>query len=304
MEVSGRKRGEIAYVLGGLAIGIALGVGYLAFQGRIVTGKVAGVSKVDVKTQKMTRLGEEVEKSLAGTTGTYSAIIKNFKTGEEYRRNGDRKYLSASLYKLWVMAAVFKEIERGGLDPDKKLSASISSLNSFFGIPTSEAELTSGSVNLTVKSATRQMIAISHNYAAMMLVKEIGIEKVRTMTEELGLSNTSVGGDEAETTPEDVANFLEKLHEGKIVSASASAEMVGLLLEQEKKEVIPKYLPGNTKLAHKTGELEWVKHDAGIVFSPQGDYLIVLMSESNLPGAAAERMARISGVVYKYFGGR
>ena len=51
---------------------------------------------------------------------------------------------------------------------------------------------------------------------------------------------------------------------------------------------------------HKTGELGGMKHDVGIVSGPSGDYIIVLMSDSNNPKAAAERMAKVSENVFNY----
>jgi beta-lactamase class A len=244
---------------------------------------------------KETPLAKVVEDSLEGTTGTYSAVIKHFGTGETYRRDSSRVY-----YKLWVMATAYQEIEAGRLVKDKTLSATIQSLNQFFEIPPEAAELNSGGISLTVESAIGQMIAISHNYAAMLLTRELTVGRIQEEVGQLGLRNTTVGG-ETKTTPDDVATFLEQLYRGEVVSASASAEMLEVMRKQEKDEVIPRDLPPGLSVAHKTGEIDWVKHDAGIVFTPQGDYLIVLFSESNLPAGAADRMARLSRAVYDYF---
>ncbi len=60
--------------------------------------------------------------------------------------------------------------------------------------------------------------------------------------------------------------MLEKIYLGKAVSQGASIEMKNLLLAQAVDDRIPKYLPENIKVAHKTGELDTLRHDAGIVY--------------------------------------
>jgi beta-lactamase class A len=74
-----------------------------------------------------------------------------------------------------------------------------------------------------------------------------------------------------------------------------------LLKAQKLNNKLPKELPKNTVIAHKTGELDMVSHDAGIVYAQNGNYIIVVMSETSLPVAANERIADISKGVYEYF---
>lgn len=60
-------------------------------------------------------LKSTVTQALEGTKGDYAVYVKNLKTGEDYIVNGDRIFESGSLYKLWVMAAVFEKIHKGEL---------------------------------------------------------------------------------------------------------------------------------------------------------------------------------------------
>jgi beta-lactamase class A len=116
----------------------------------------------------------------------------------------------------------------------------------------------------------------------------------------LGSEVVKVGG-EPTITALDVALFLEKLYNGKVVSEEASKKMITVMIDQKKNERIPKYLPTGTKVAHKTGELDGVAHDAGIVFSQAGDYIIVLLSDSDNPSGAMEKEALVSKATYEYF---
>ena len=114
-----------------------------------------------------------VEETLAGTKGTYGIIIKNLKLGQSYYKNEHKIFEAGSLYKLWIMAEVFKQIQDGKLTEDQVLSEDVANLNQKFSIDPDSAELTEGTVSLTVRDALRQMITISHNYAALLLTEKI-----------------------------------------------------------------------------------------------------------------------------------
>src|SRR3989344_5323342 len=91
-----------------------------------------------------------------------------------------------------------------------------------------------------------------------------------------------------------MATVYEKLEKKQLVSSSASEAMLLLLKQQTLNDRIPKYLPESINVAHKTGELGGYKHDAGIVFTPKGDYIIVVLSKGDDPSVATERIATFS----------
>ena len=240
---------------------------------------------------------------LQDSTGTYSIVVKNLKTGELFYQDEHRHFDSASLYKLWVMATVFQQIEKGNLKEDQLLSEDIETLNNDFGIDPDVAELTDGVVSFTVKDALKQMITISHNYAALLLTKQIKLSTVAQFLKDNGFYESSVGtnGDNPNTTASDMELFLDKLYHGKLANPENTQKMIDLLKGQQLNDKLPKNLPDNVVIAHKTGELDFFSHDAGIVYAPQGDYIIIVMSESNLPAAAEDRIAQVSLSVYNYF---
>src|SRR3989304_4985495 len=73
-------------------------------------------------------LGEIVDSSLKGTRGTYAIVIKNFRSGESFSQNEKRIYEPASLYKLWVLGAAYKQIKEGKLNRDEIISRDIKDL--------------------------------------------------------------------------------------------------------------------------------------------------------------------------------
>lgn len=249
-----------------------------------------------------TKLDKAAEGALNNSTGTYAIAIKNLKTGEEYYRDEERVFDAGSLYKIWTLLAALRQIEKGELSEDEIIAGRVEDINRILGQTQEEAELKSGTIDFTIKEAMRQMITISHNYAAVLLTEKVGTKNIQDEVSRLGLKNTLINDEERpKTTARDLLIFFEKIYKREGVSAYISARAIELLLSQELNDRVPKYLPKEAKVAHKTGEIDFQKHDAGIVFTPHGDYIIVVLSDSDNPTAASERIANISKSVYEYF---
>ncbi|EKD91449.1 MAG: Beta-lactamase [uncultured bacterium] len=248
-------------------------------------------------------LEQAVSKALIGTQGEYAVYIKNLKTNESFFLNEHQVFESGSLYKLWVMGEAFKQIEEGIIQEDEVLSQDIATLNRKFSIDPELVEQTEGGITLTVAQALNQMITISHNYAALLLTEKLKLSQVKKYLEDNGFKESQVGSETEppKTTAFDTALFLEKLYRGELGSSESNVKMMELLKNQKLNKKLPKYLPEGTVLAHKTGEIGWFSHDGGIVFQENGDYIIVVLSESSVPAGAEDRIAKISEAAYQYF---
>lgn len=244
-------------------------------------------------------LGKSIDDALSGTSGTYAVIVKDLRGGKVYSKNENEAFLTASLYKLWVMAETYEQIAEGKITEENEMSNSVENLNKTFKLASESAELKEGNISLTVKQALEKMITVSDNYAAYLLMTKIKTSNVKSFIERNNFSHSSIGSD-PKTTATDMALFLEKLYRQELGTKEHTEKMLNLLARQQLNDRIPKYLPENITVMHKTGELDGVKHDVGIVSGPSGDYIIVLMSESDDPKAAAERLAKVSEVVYKF----
>lgn len=263
------------------------------------------------KKQTENQLDNIVKNSLLGAKGNCGIVILNLKTGEYYFQNESNIYEAASLYKLWVMATAFEQIKNGQLYEEDVLSQDIDILKDKFDIAAPSEEMNGedkkdekNKISFTVGDALMQMITISDNNAALLLSEKVGLVNVSKFLSEQGFISSRVGTDNKPTiSPLEVALFLKRLYEGKIVDNLSSNKMLDLLKWQKLNTKIPKYLPENTIIAHKTGELDEYNHDVGIVFSPKGDYIFVVISKSDISSRhlAEERIAVLSRDVYEYF---
>lgn len=271
------------------------------------------ISTVEKVIQKTTSIIKSQENSLAleritknnlkENLNNYSVFIKNLKNGERYYLNQDKIYETASLYKLWVMATVYKQIENRNLKKEEILSADVFDLNRKFNIASESAELSDGTVTWSIEDALRNMITISDNYSALLLSDRVKISNVSKFLIEQGFNESKVGT--LETNPvssaKDIGIFFEKLYNGQLANEQDTKEMFELLKQQQINTKLSKFLPENVVIGHKTGELGGFSHDAGIVFSEKGDYIIVVMSDTELPANANENIANLSKDIYKYF---
>ncbi|MEX2007443.1 MAG: serine hydrolase [Candidatus Levyibacteriota bacterium] len=246
------------------------------------------------------KLEKVVKEALLGSKGAYAVAIKNLKTGEAYYLDEKRQFEAASLYKLWILAESQNQIQKGRIKREDALKSEIAELNEIFNISSDSAELTEGIIETTVSEAMRQMIVISHNYSALVLSKKIGISNAQKFIEDNGFEQTSLE-QPPKTTALDTLLFFEKLYKGELVSSSASGEMMTLFKNQQLNNKLPKYLPENVEIAHKTGELGYFTHDGGIVFGGKSDYVIVVLSNTSYPPGAEDQIGKISKAVYDYF---
>ena len=265
-------------------------------QGKVVSPIGAEKPKEKIGSEA---LGAVVQQSLEGTTGKYAVAIKNLRTGEEYYQNEHLVYEAASLYKLWIMLTTFDQIKAGKFDENTNLKSDVVELNKKFDIASEAAELKDGEVEMTVGDALEKMITISHNYAALLLSAKVKLSAVNSELVRHNLSESTLNP--PKTTAYDILKYYELLYNNELIDKAYSERMVNLLANQQLNDRIPKYLPESITTAHKTGELDDFKHDAGIVYTDKGDYIIVVLSRSEDPKAAAEREAILSRDVFAYF---
>lgn len=248
-------------------------------------------------------LEQVVQNELIGTSGSYAVVIQNLGTDEKYFFNQHKQYASASLYKLWIMGTAYEQIKNGVLDENEILSEDVQVLNTEFNIATESAEKKDGKITLSVNDALFKMITISDNYAALLLTEKVKLLNVNNFLKDNGFLESSVGitGGVPTTSASDIAYFFERLYKGQLIDKLHSDKMLSLLKAQRLNGKIPRNLPEDIVVAHKTGELDTFTHDAGIVYVPMGDYIIVVLSQSYEPDLAVNRIVNISEAVYKYF---
>lgn len=234
----------------------------------------------------------------------WSVSIENLKNHNIYSYNEKEKMQSASVIKVFIMGAVYDRMCYPS-SPDRLISS---------------AENYDGELRYLLE----QMITVSSNEAANELITRLGegdfaggAQAVNQFCRENGYTSTSVGRRFMEENPigdnytsaQDCRKILEDIYEGNCVNQEASEKMMTILKQQTNLSKIPAGLPAGYATANKTGEmpegygLGCIENDMAIVFSDQGDYILVVLS-NNLGGRneeAKQVITQISKYVLELF---
>lgn len=251
----------------------------------------------DNSDSSMDNVLNQVQSLLPTDNGTWSVYVCNLAKNTEGAIN-DQQMQAASLIKLYIMGAVYEDYD---------------SLSSKY----SKDQL---------DNALNSMITVSDNDAANTLVNYLGggddaagMARVNKFCQDHGYTSTSMGrllladnsnGDNY-TSAKDCGKFLKTIYQIDKGTATdnndtlAGAEyMYRLLKMQTRKNKIPAQMPSEVKVANKTGELDHVENDAGIIYdTAKGiDLVVCFMSQDlNDTSAAQNTIAQDSRAIYGYY---
>ena len=264
---------------------------------------VVGVSPVITRDLILPRsdaaLLDAIETSLPIDRNAASIAVVHLETGASATVNGDRIAVPASLYKVGVLVEAFRQIEAGLLRLDETLR-----LLPIDWAP--GAGILQGRIGtqVTITDALRLMIGISDNTAAHAIVRRIGVDRVNANNQRLGLSNTRYYIDNRPdtTTAADMARLLSLLATGRLAGVEATGQMLDLLQQVQPAAWLPRGVPPTIAVAHKSGQLDAVRNDAGIVFGPTGRYVVVVLTD-NRPNAmkGENAIVQVARSVHAYF---
>jgi beta-lactamase class A len=286
----------------------------------ILTFTVAFMSCQNTKT-----LEDSVKERLAHDKGTFAIAFKDLQSGETMLINDREVFHAASTMKTPVMIEVFKQSAAGKFS----LTDSAVVKNQFKSIvdgseysldPVDDSETglyAEIGKKKTISSLVYEMIIMSSNLATNMIIEMVDAKMVTETMRQLGAKDIQVlrGVEDSKafekklnntTTAYDMMLIFEKLATGELVSPDASQAMINILLDQRFNEIIPARLPDNVKVAHKTGNITGVRHDAGVVYLPDGRKYVLVMLSKNLADeeTSINRMAEVSEMIYEYVNGK
>ncbi len=263
--------------------------------------------------QKRRAAWDRLEQRLLGEIGQFSGevgvVIKDLETDWQFSHQPQALFASASIVKVPIMAACFIAADENKLDLKRQVTLRARDKLSGSGELKKAA---AGSV-FSVEELIGFMIYNSDNTAANMLTNVVGMNYFNSSFKAMGLKNTNMArrvadyyarnkGVENFTTTEDMSVILDKIYHGQLINKDISDKCLKLLTLSKINDRINKYLPAELTIAHKTGLERTVCHDMGIVFTPQGDFLIcVLTKHANSKSAPSkELIAKLALHTYKY----
>jgi beta-lactamase class A len=276
---------------------------------------------------------EHLQASLASRAGDVAAALGDgsiglsvfdYLSGFSWGLNGDRWFHAASTIKVAILAGLFDAVESGRFTLESRLHVRNRFLSALDGRPfrvdarrdaDAEVHATIGKT-MRVGELARHMIVRSSNLAANLLLDLVGVEQTRAALAARGVTGIDVrrgvederafeAGMSNRVTADGIVALLRAIRDARGFSPASSKAMIDILTSQELAGGIAPGLPDAVRavarVAHKTGDISTVSHDAGLVFLPGRPPYVVAILVACGGGASArtEALVAISSLVYE-----
>lgn len=238
-------------------------------------------------------------RSIAGRyPGTYGVAVWQPGSGERASLNADRRFPSASLAKLPVLLALYREAAAGRVDLDEQIRLRPADITGGTGV----LQHRPPGHTLTLRECAHHLISDSDNTAWAMLERYLGEPRVRAELESVGTTSTNYEYAQNATTPNDMVEVLERISDPEYISPALSEEMLSFMTGTSFEDRLPRGVPPDARVAHKIGILADSFGDAGVVY-PQGEkediYYVVVLSDDTTEEASRTAMQEISRTAYR-----
>jgi beta-lactamase class A len=248
-----------------------------------------------------------------------AVAVYDTETHASFRRNAERWFHAASTIKVAILLGVYASIHHGWLLPHSRLHVR----NRFFSAADGQTFRVSadrdanGEVHTSIGKMMRiselalHMIATSSNLATNLLLDLVGLDTVQRALDELGIEGIDIRrgvederafehGINNRVTADGLVLLLRLIAEERAFTPELSRQMLDILHAQEFRNGIPARLPRAVRVAHKTGEISTMAHDAGVVYpANRKPYVVAILTEwaPDTAGRSAT-IAEVSHAIY------
>ncbi|MDI6783455.1 MAG: class A beta-lactamase-related serine hydrolase [bacterium] len=268
--------------------------------------------------QSLTRKIERVINRFEGNPGI---AFKNFTTGDEFYFNADDRFPTASVIKLPIMVEAFEQVKERKIKLTDKLTYRKRLKYPGSGV----IQFLSDGLQISVYDAIVLMIILSDNTTTNMLIDLLGVNNINRRMESFGLTNTKVFrkafGKKPEvepalckkfgfgmTTPREMNLLLEKIYLGQVVGKQACNRMLEIMKNQFYESQLRRWVFGKKVwVANKTGAVNGVRNDVGIIHTPKSDCAISVFCKQvqdkswKLDNQAQVFTAYLSKLIFDYY---
>ncbi|HEX3646561.1 MAG TPA: serine hydrolase [Vicinamibacterales bacterium] len=243
---------------------------------------------------------QRVREIAARVDGVVGYAIVDLTTGERLGHLEHETFPTASAIKLAIVYELFKQVEEQRIDLDDKMT-----LDRRQAVGGAGVLVEMGTPTLSIRDYAVLMVMLSDNTATNVLIDRLGMDRIAARMQGLGLAQTRLRrhmmdaaaarrGDENVSTPDELVRLLKAMNDGMPKAIE--------LLKKPKENRLRKGLPEGVASADKSGELEGVRVDAGIVFAKNRPYALCVMTTFLKSEAEGEQaIVEISRAAYEYF---
>ena len=246
------------------------------------------------------RFEKRITEISAHVDGVVGYAIVDLTSGDRIGHLERETFPTASTIKLAIVYELFKQAEEQTINLDETIT-----LDRKKAVGGSGVLFEMGTPTLSIRDYAVLMVTLSDNTATNILIDTLGMDKIAARMRGLGLPGTKLRrhmmdtaaakrGDENVSTPDEIARLLQAMNKSQPEAIA--------LLKKPKDNRLRKGLPDGVESADKSGELEGVRVDAGVVFAKNRPYVLVVMTTFLKSEAEGERaIEEISRAAYEYF---
>jgi beta-lactamase class A len=258
-----------------------------------------------------------IEATIDKSGADVAVVFRSLDGRASWLLKADEPFHAASTMKVPVLIELYHQARLGTLRLDDRLvignefhSLADGSPYALDASDDSEADLyrAVGSTR-TLAQLSELMITVSSNLAANLLIERLGVGNIQRGVRALGADGMNVrrGVEDSKafqqglnntTTARALARLMEAIARGEAVDPRSSREMSGILARQTFNDAIPAGLPPGTRVAHKTGDITRIWHDAAIVYAPRPFVLVILTRGIADPKESTALIAAITRALY------
>lgn len=244
----------------------------------------------------------------------------DYETRRTFAENGGQLFHAASTIKAAILIALYKlaEQERIRLDDPLHVRNRFRSLvgGAVFRVAADRDgdAVVHGQIgrSMRLRDLARAMIVRSSNLATNLLLDLLGVATVQRVIAAAGVEGVRLvrGVEDSLAFEKGISNqasatglvqLFRLLCEGRFLHKAAREQILEVLLAQEFNAMIPRGLPAQARVAHKTGEISTACHDAGVVFLPgRKPFVVAILTSARAKAPARTRaVAAISRAVFE-----
>ncbi len=269
--------------------------------------------------EPIVKLSWELDRLIEESGAQAAVAFRTLDGRDEVLINPDVSFHAASTMKVPVMIELFRQDRDGMLSLEDEITVAKEFHSIIDGSPymlsvddDSDTEIYDAlGEQRTLRELSEVMITISSNLAANLLIERLGAANIQATVDGLGASGMQVlrgvedikayrAGKNNTTTARGLLVLLQKLGRLEAVDPESSRQMIAILKRQQFGEAIPAGLPDGVEVAHKTGQITRIHHDAAIVYGPRPFVLVLLVRGLEDETKSAALMAEMTRRVWEY----
>lgn len=246
---------------------------------------------------------------LSRTRGVSGIQVLDENGAVRFGQRADEPFPAASVIKLALVMALYADAADGRASLDERVAVGDRVDGS--GV----LRLLGGIEPLALGDLAMLSMAVSDNTATNLLIDRLGVERVAARLAEWGCSGgtrlarrmydfeAQARGLENVMTPADTARLLQMLLRGELVDRATSDAVLRTLDENQDDTLLKRYLPESVRVAHKSGWIERVRNDAGILWAERPVIVVGFVRETD-PAAAFVLLGLLGWCAYRAGGGQ